>query len=343
MARSGWWALAVTAMVVSGCKGGGSGTDDGTLGDDDDDDDAVHSTVPWSQVETTMPECCSLVKTIFQWEEGALTHSRAEWAVPEDPIGAVIILHGSSGNIAAVQQAEWLQLYNVLYPRGIAILMTQSIDRDSGQWSLEADPNNEDIDHIEEMIAAAAEATDLEVDDPIVTVGFSNGAAFSRVLADALLTRGRNVKGAVMHNGGPGAVAQGIPGLWVTAENDDTGGGADALGAWADEQADGTHFAGYEVPMERYRFAKVPAFTQNESSMLFDYIVDDLGWFDADGVRQIEFEGDPDKFADQLTGDLQVNYAVDAMQQLRVVWALHRMSSQFKLEEAAWIEERMLR
>ena len=39
---------------------------------------------------------------------------------------------------------------------------------------------------------------------------------------------------------------------------------------------------------------------------------------------------------------LRVPYTGDVMQQLRVVWALHRVSAQHKLDEAAWIEAAML-
>lgn len=333
------WSLCLMAC-------GGSGGSDDVAGDDDDDDVvATHATTPWSEIETSQSLCCNRVTADFTWvsdriEEGV----KYEYVMPEDPIGAIVVLHGASGSVGAVQQSEWLELYNLLEPRGIGIMMTVSTDRDAGQWdNFTSGSDNVDVDRIEEMLGLVAGATDFEIDDPIGTVGFSNGASFSELLSGALLDRGRNVRGAVMHNGGSGRVDPSLPALWLSAENDTAGGGPSAMESQAASQGNGSlHLRGTEVAVDPYEWAKSSAYTRDESAQLFDLIVD-MEWIDADGVRVLEFIGDPDDHADNLEKQLPVAYPSDVVYHLRVAWSLHRMSAQNKLEEAAWIEDQLLR
>jgi len=341
------WIYGVTLVALVACKGGGSGGADGDVAGDDDDD-VVHSTLPWSQVTDTQQDCCSTVKVDFQWTESRLETTKAQWAMPPDPIGAVVVFHGSNGSIAAVQQIEWLELYNVLYDRGIGVMLLNSVDRGDGggkaQWSELPGPDNPDVDEVDILLATVADESDFEFEDPVVTIGYSNGAKFSLLCSGAAYDRGRNIRGAVMHNGGNGFPDHGLPGLWVSAENDSSGGGADNMQSLAERQGNGSlHLAGDEIPLHPARFAKQPQFDEEESIQLFDLLVEDRGWVDAAGNRLIQFEGDPDEFVDDLENQIPVNNKIEAAYQLRVVWALHRMSAQHKLAEAAWIEEQLLR
>ena len=204
--------------------------------------------------------------------------------------------------------------------------------------------SNVDVDMIDEMLGRLSEDTDWDLGDPLVTVGFSNGAKFSALFAEAGQQRGRDVKGAVMHQGGNLLIGGGIPGLWVSAENDDGGGGPSAMERNAADQGNGSlHLAGTEVALHPNRFAKLAAHDEESSARLFDTLVE-KGWIDSDGWRIFEFDGDPDDHADRLENQLDIgNSATDVMVQLRVTWAIHRMSAQNKVAEAEWIEEQLLR
>lgn len=341
--RWAWWSL----VVLVACKGGGSGGGVDASGDDDDDGSgggsAVHSTVPWSEVEDSQAVCCSTVKEQFEWTEVLLSDTDYFlYVMPEDPIGAIIVSHGSGGDIGTVRQPEWVELYNLLVPRGVGLMMRNSLDRQVKQWSLEPDGSNEDIDRIEEMIGIVANETDFDVNDPIVTLGFSNGASFAVLLADSLQARGRDVKGASMHQGGYGLL-DGIPMLWTSAENDTAGGGPSAMARNAENGGPpSAHFAGTEVPLDPYRFAKAGLWDEAQSQGIFDLMVED-GWVDAQGQRLIDWGDDPTGWCDRNENRLPSPQSPStAMSQLRVVWATHRFSAQHKFEEAAWIEERLL-
>jgi len=332
----------VGLLALVACKGGGSdGDGDGVAGDDDDD--VTHSTQPFSQVETSQAECCVTVKKLLPFIEGSLEPGKYEHAVPEDPIGLVVIFHGSSSSVAAVQQTEWLEFYNMLWPRGIGVLLVNSPDRDEKKWDSSPPDVNPDVDHVEEALARVSDETDWDINDPLVTVGFSNGARFSGIFAEAAQSRGRDVKGAVMHQGGDSLIGGDIPGLWVSGENDTGGGGAEAMEENARLQGNGSlHLAGTEVALHPNRFAKLGVYDEDLSQTLFDELVD-MEWIDPDGWRIFDFEGDPDDHADSLENRLDVRSAVDVMVQLRVTWSIHRFSAQNKVPEAEWIEEQLLR
>ena len=346
------WLVTLVALVAVGCGGGDGGRNDGdgdTLTDttvvgDDDDDDVSHSTTPWTEVETTQAECCRSVELSFEFTEtGSEELGRWAYAVPEGPIGAVVVFHGSNGSIAAVQQTEWLELYNLLYPRGIGLILVNSPDRDTKQWSEEPVGANPDVDAVEAVLAEVSATTAWDIDDPLISIGFSNGAKFANLFAEDAKLRGRDVKGAVMHQGSFDGLGEGLPGLWVSAENDDAGGGPERMDDNATAQGNGSlHLRGTEVALHPNRFAKIPSVQPEESQAYFDYLVEEK-IIDADGWRLFAFDADPDEQADGLERYLPFPAITEVVTQLRVVWAIHRFSAQHKVEEAAWIEAQLLR
>src|SRR5262245_52296927 len=106
-------------LVAAGCSGGGP-SGDGSGGDDDD-----------NGVST---EIYTEIRPNFAFTDEEFEGGRVTWVMPENPRAVAFVFHGSSGNIAAVQQTEWIELYDLLVPEGVGLVLSQSVDRENGQW-----------------------------------------------------------------------------------------------------------------------------------------------------------------------------------------------------------------
>lgn len=324
----------ILLCLAIACSGGG---DDTPVGDDDDDVTDTDLT-PWDEVVTTQEgTCCRTVTEAFEWTLVEHEGLPAMWAVPDAPVGALVVFHGTNGSLPTVQQAEWVELYNLLYPRGIAIIATISSDRDAKQWDLTEGNGNVDYPRVESLLALIDAETPFELDMPLVSIGFSQGCSFAQLFAELGPIKGRNVVGASVHNAGvSGPYA--LPTLFVSAEND---GASARMPAAAADHPDGTLLRGTEVPVDPRGFAKLNSFTAESSERLFDQLVE-LELIDTDGVRTVDLGDDPEVVMEGIENAIGGPSPADVAQQLRVAWALHRFSAQNKVAEAQWIEAQIL-
>jgi hypothetical protein len=314
-----------------GCSG--NNDSDGSAPGDDDDDDVSTDLTPWEELVTSQADgCCHTVKEVFEWTTVDHEGLPATWAVPENPVGAVVVFHGTNGVMDTIKQTDWIELYNLLYPRGIAIIGTVSSDRDAKQWDLSEGNSNVDYPRVETLLARVADETAFDLDLPLVGVGFSQGCSFTTLFAELGVQKGRNVVGISMHSGG-GAGAD-MPTLFVAPENDPA---AARMPAAAADHPEGTLIVGTEEAIDPRWFGKLVSYTPEDSERIFDQLVD-MEVIDADGVRTIAFESDGENEVVAIENALSVPYAGDVATQLRVLWALHRFSAPHNLEEAEWIE-----
>ncbi len=327
--------LILTVLLTAACSGSGDdgGVDDARVGDDDD----TIELTPWSEVVTTQEgQCCRTVQPQFEWSP-VVDHEGlpVTWVMPDDPVGALVVFHGTNGILSTVQQVEYLELYNLLVPRGIGVVLTVSGDRDAMQWDTTPLPGNVDYPRVQSLLARIADETDFTTDMPLVGLGFSQGCGMAERMAAQGADVGQNVAGAVFHNCGQrGPDDTSV--LFVAAENDN------AARNMADNAADhpnGSLLSGTEVLLHPNRFAKLVSFSPETSGGVFDELVA-LEVIDTDGARIVDLGADPERVMEGIENalDARVPYAADVAQQLRVVWAMHRVSAQHKLDEAAWIE-----
>ncbi len=327
-------ALFFSALLLSACSGGGG--DDGGSDPSGDDDDGL---TPWSELETTQTgTCCHTVLPLYEVTTVEHEGFPAMWAVPENPVGALIVYHGTDGNLDSIQQVEWVELYNLLYPRGIAIIATVSSDRDVKQWDTTPIPDNVDYPRVQSLLSLVAQETPFEADMPLVSIGFSQGCSMSHMTGELGPSAGQNAVGVVLHNcqrvGPPNQ-----PVLFVDARNDWQ---AEHMAETAAAHPDGTLLQGHEVALDPLRFAKFDYFSQDDSQKIFDELVG-MGVVDTDGVRAVEFGEDPEETVLAIEDNLQVRFGTgDIAQQLRVVWSMHRLSAENKVAEAQWIEAQIL-
>ena len=267
------------------------------------------------------------------------------YVLPDPPasvIGVVIVFHGTDGGVGSVRQEEWVATYNQYVPRGIGVVITQSADRESGRWSQEADLP---------LVRAILEDMDREglAPDgvPLGVLAFSAGGQMAGVVASVFADEGWNLRAAAMHQSSIPITS--VPTLYVAAENDDTGRTRESYQSSGivrqcrEAAGDCRLREGAEVALDPHRFHRVPDISLEASEGMFEELVG-RSYVDAKGVRLLDVS---DRTQNAVAIDAWANAsaypsASAVKSQLRVVWALHRFSSEFAAEEAAFFREHFL-
>lgn len=270
------------------------------------------------------------ISSEFPWTND--TDTRARTTIPDDPVGIVWAFHGAGGGMSSVLQTEWIALYNELVAHDIGVVLTQSKDRERGRWE------EEDLEHVAVIWNALVEDHDLPSDLPMGAVAFSAGARMAELLVEHADAEGWTVAALALHQGA--SIVEEVPTFYVAAENDELGRDEsfyEDLGL-LDSCVDPCVFReGTEIDLLRHRFARVQGIDADMSEYAFAEAVE-RGMVDADGVRRISTDRPTlEQYLDRYARALALGGHHDAAAtQLRVVWATHRFSSEFALEEASF-------
>jgi hypothetical protein len=270
---------------------------------------------------------------------------RLTTAIPDDLRGLLFVFHGTNGDIPAVTQTEWIVLYNLLVPQGVGLVLTAALDDQAAQWDLSPTPDNADYQLLSRIRDHLVATTEADADTPVLSIGFSHGAAFASVFANLAADDGWNVRGFAYHQGGTvGRLV--VPGFFVSAENDEEG----ATGDRVAEQAETCsalvnepcpHRVGHEIPLHPLRFARLTAYGDEQSRSIFDELVG-MGLVDPDGARLVDLdEGGVDAIMEEYIRTSEAPSPSLPPTQLRVVWATHRFSAEHAVEEAGWLLDRL--
>ena len=268
------------------------------------------------------------VSSEFPWTDDE--QLRARIIIPDAPRGLVWAFHGAGGGLSSVLQTEWVALYNELVANNIGVVLTQSLDRDRGRWE------EADVAHIAQIWSALTESYDLPYDLPMGAITFSAGANMAERLVEHAETEGWRVAALALHQGP--MVIEGLPVFYVAAENDEIGRNEafyEELGLLETCVEPCVFREGQEIDLLRHRFARIPGVDAEMSEYAFAEAIE-RGMVDAAGVRQINPDQDTlelylNRYARAL--DLDGHHEAAATQ-LRVVWATHRFSSEFAVEQA---------
>jgi hypothetical protein len=319
--------LGLTMVVAVGCSGG-AGTDD----DKDKDTDGP------PPVTVTAYEELPVVSH-FPWVNQEFEGGRISYYMPPDPAAVLFAFHGSDGSVETVLQIEWLELYNQLEPHGFGFVLAQSIDRDLMQWDtyhVEVDTNL-DFQRLARLRDYLVDATVLEADTPVFDAGFSNGGNFAILFANLALEEGWDFRSFLSFNARPSLIP-GVPGVYVSAENDEHGGTPENVGPVADACTEAVgepcpHLRGTEIPLDPRRFARLPHYTLDQSQQIYDELVT-LEYVTSTGERIPPLD-DVDALMNEYM--LVSGAPIPSMPptQIRVVWATHRVSSQHHPEAVA--------
>ena len=316
--------ILITVWLV-GCSGGSGSTD-------------VSKTETGEPIDPVDYHTVELTVELTTQDIGG---QRVDYYVPDDVQAMAWVFHGTNGSVETVQFVEWLELYELMLPHGFGLVMTSSQDRVAMQWDTYATgDDNPDWVYLQTVQEWLVDNTAVAADTPVVAIGFSNGGNFASLFPSLALPAGWDVRAFVGHNGGYQHGASSTPGFFVSSVNDEAGQTPERLGPVAEECSqlapiDCPHVVVEEIALHPHRFAKLPYFTQDQSQIVFDDLVE-LDIVDADGGRLVDIEDMEEAFR---TYEAHAEYGNDSWvhTQLRVVWATHRYASQHARAEAAWL------
>ena len=317
---------------------------DGAGGQDDDPND----TLPDPYV---LQDPYRTVTPLFEWDTLDVGGLGVKYHFPsDDPVGLVWVFHGTNGNLTTIEQEEWIVLYNQFVQRNIAIVATVSSDRDAQVWQSDnADAQtNPDLVRLINIRQRLLDEGVLQPTVPHGALGFSQGTSMTATFGAMAVEQGWDFRVRSVHQGGGGFAAQApVPTIHIAAENDETGNDAEGMlddvqdcEAEVGPQGVCPAYEGQEVALHPFRFARIQNFSQDQSAEMVDELVD-FGLVDKDGNRTFDLADLEDVLATYIR-DSEFG-ALLAATQLRVVWATHRLSSEFATEEADFLLEQFTR
>lgn len=316
----------IPLVLALGCSGDDPGSSDG--------DPIVAPADPYAPIVPS-----------FELEDVDFEGARVAVYVPEDPSALLFVFHGTDGDIASVTQIDWIALYNLLVPHGVGLVIASSVDREEKVWDShdEDATTNDDFPRLARLRDHLIETTTAEEDTPVLSIGFSNGANFAPLFTNMANDAGWNVRGFSSHQGGQQQVT-GLPGIWVSAENDEISGQPDNIEPLAQQCTEFTHrtcphYVGHEIPLHPDWFARMPNYTLAQSHAMFDELVE-MEIVSESGDRLVEIE-DMEAVFEEYLGTSHAPSPSLVPTQLRVVWATHRFSSEHAVEEATWFLEQL--
>ncbi len=330
MTRWLWIALAI------GCSGDdkdATGTDTDGTGDTDETFDTDGARC--QPVDPIVPVVAVLTPVIIEFEGNNVLYGMPD----STPTGVVVYFHGAGGTAGDFSKTEQQALMNQLAPFGWGYVAAESEDQEPGHlWETTYDADNTDMARVVRALEHVASLTSLEADTPIVAMGFSNGGsavgAFVDIYADEL-----PIVAASFHNTN-GAEPEGMPTIWIPAENDPKATPAQMENSYEDLLANGEQSEYYlheELTLMPEMLQRNPELVAEEANVVFADMVAS-GLVDADGTRLVQGDGDSlDKTLTNWAEKSAAPGAVRGAEMLRVIWALHRFSGYQAQEECAFL------
>jgi hypothetical protein len=269
----------------------------------------------------------------LQWDEMTFQDRSVIYFVPENPRGLVYAFHGTGTSVDYVTRIETVAVLNELVAAGFGFVGTSSTDRQSKQWDVDSADldSNEDLQVLFDLRDELIDSTDLTDDSPVFAFGFSNGGGMSGVLAIAALDAGWPMRATAPHlSGGMGYDLDGFPMLWVIADNDPQ----PAAESLIESRSGPTEVYRCHVePIDALYFMRNPKVSEGESTRSQEAMVD-LELLDADffpGVPLEEFESYLHLYETD-GGSLGAVAPTSRTEEIRVAWAMHRMSGLYAKE-----------
>ena len=305
--------LLVIGLLLVACKGKDEGEDSATT-------------------DTPKAEGELQYAPIVQWDSTYIDGNRAYYYVPPDPVAMVWAFHGSGMNSGYCSLQETIAVLNELIVEGFGFACAESTDRDTGTWDQFTAPEaNPDIDMLGRLEDQLVQTTDLKRTTPVYALGFSGGGAMSTFFIDASLSAGRDARASAPHmsSGSPWGRDY-IPIIWVIAENDPQPEAEEAILDRLDAGAPTEVYHTLERAIDETWFTKNPNVSLEQSTEAFQEAIA-FGLIDDGGARIIPIE-QVDGWLGQWVQSTEINAPEARAEELRVAWALHRMSGEYARE-----------
>ena len=277
---------------------------------------------------------------------------------PENSTGTIFFFHGGNGNAEEIiERVEALQFFKNAFEQGYGLIITESEDQTLGdvdgdghtKWELNpwVAEGNIDIGNIQALIDTFTVRGNVDQQNPIYSVGVSNGGNFSSVVAHAL-----NFNAAVMYSaqGNPPELYQvtETPTIFCPAKYDPALGG----GNWAAHmnfdtlQSRDIPSAFYELdhsPVYPQRFARIPGIDLSLSNDLFNEFLT-MGFIDndhyftvLDDSIQYLYMTNPDSFS--ILSTLNIATVRHVLDQIKVMTADHSFFADFNQRVLSFLSE----
>lgn len=324
-----WWWLLVPVAACARDEGGAVG--------DDDDLPTVSDGVAW-------PDACAsagpdapapppiTTPDVVGTFEGFPTYVR----VPDPARGLLIYFHGGATS-EEVAQVEQNALFGVLYGEGFGVVATQrTAPGPDDNWDFTRDlAANQDASRVERLLAKVRADHGLPDTLPLATVGFSDGAGMSMVMAAIASDEGWPIVASFVHSGAYGNLTGPVPTMFLQPEND--------LGQAPEPIVDDLLAAGVraEVVDQPERLAVPSAFLRNgiwdleKATAAVEDLVS-VGMIDASGARLVP-DADMERALAAYGSRSPFEGAALSESRLRVLWATHRVSAYSAEEQCRFL------
>ena len=264
--------------------------------------------------------------------------------LPEGLRGVVFYFYGGD-ELNEWNGDEQTAFSNQMFDAGIGWIVYTKANTGRGEsWDNDDTDfaTNADLGRLERLWTELVATTPLEADTPIVSVGFSDGAAFSVFFAaETQRQLGWPISSVLVHNSSAGGVDLPDAPMWVTASDFDDAGVLSGAEQLSEEQAERGFRSAFrrvsERPITPEVFLRHAEWDLTKASEMHADMVG-FGLVDADGTRLVE-PSDIER-AVAAWSEQSLERAVEvAAARTRVVWATHRYSAVYTQEECAFVLE----
>jgi CubicO group peptidase (beta-lactamase class C family) len=154
-----------------------------------------------------------LVRTVT-----SINGRRAEYALPPDPKGVIVVFHGTNGSSRVAFDGDRLDLTEYAVANGYAVVALDSNDRDARQWATAFSMTNIDVINTIALLDRLTAEGLLRPGLPRFALGVSNGGGFASRISALLGWRAQNI---VIATGIEPVMAQtSVPTIWSLTRRD---------------------------------------------------------------------------------------------------------------------------
>ena len=271
--------------------------------------------------------------------------------VPEEPVGAVYLVHGSGGSAEFARRLETTDAGNELLARGYALIATESTDRTTEKrWAVQ-DPSlsgNPDLGRLARLHAELVRDTALTENTPIFGIGMSNGARMVTLFGQSFSDAGYPVAAIAAFMGraaGPVRSAGGlrIPALFVLAENDGVVNNESIRLDYVMAVANGVPselLVKAEEPLLPLRFTRIPELTA-EDAVRLTYALQQTGAWNSSGQRVVSVQEAIDAYPSLVLPEGTAPSYSEITNQVRAILGLHQFVGFFRVQVADFFDAQL--
>ncbi|MEQ1504047.1 MAG: hypothetical protein ABMB14_17525 [Myxococcota bacterium] len=328
----------IAGIVACHAEPDGAGTGD----DDDGTGDGNPTTAPPIELGDRCADPGPDAPVVPRIEPTASTFEGfdVETYLPDGLRGVVFYFYGGD-TVVEWNGYEQTAFANQMYDAGVGFVVTdRTVPGNGAQWDDHTLPidANDDLARLERLRQHLIDTTPLEADTPIVSAGFSDGAAFSVFFATVMQQRGWPITVLLVHNSGAGGTDLPDVPIWTTAAAHDEGGTRAGAEQIADEQRKRGFDATFTLVEERTLtpdvFLRNPEWDDEKTAEVWADIVG-LGLIDDSGARlPSDAELEPALSAYGKNSTFRGSAIVES--RIRVAWATHRYSALYTADECAF-------